>query len=202
MNNAALIVFLRAPEQGRVKTRLAAKVGDARALQVYETLLLHTLRQAEPLRCSKAAWYADGIPSNDLSAPYGFIAHAQLGDDLGARMELAFRTAFEAGHAPVVIVGTDCPSVSEDLLREAFTSLEDHDAVIGPARDGGYWLLGMRRMTAEVFNGKKWSSDSVRRDTIADLERLGLSFALLPELIDVDTEQDLKDVAGALKELS
>lgn len=198
MKNAALIVFLRSPELGRVKTRLAATVGDARALQVYKALLHHSLEQASSLSCSKAAWYADGIPSPDISKPYGFTAHTQQGDDLGDRMEHAFLTAFEAGHGPVVIVGTDCPGISEQLLRDAFVALDQHDAVIGPARDGGYWLLGLKRMTPAVFTGKTWSSDSVRSDTIADLDRLGLSYTLLPELIDVDTEQDLKDVAGIL----
>ena len=191
MNRDLLIVFLRAPERGRVKTRLAATVGEDRALAVYEQLLAHTLREAAPLPCMKEAWYADAVPDKDPSADHGFMAHVQQGTDLGARMAHAFERAFASGDMRAVIIGTDCPGINSGLLREAFEALAEHDAVIGPARDGGYYLLGLRSMVDELFANKAWSSDSVLKDSLADLQRRGASYRLLPELIDVDTEADL-----------
>lgn len=195
MKDGTLITFLRAPVAGRVKTRLAATVGDARALDIYRRLLMHTLKTCAFLECEKEAWYADAVPEEELAEVFGFTALTQQGEDLGERMAHAIGSAFQHGRSPVVIIGTDCPGISEKLLHDAFSALKQNDAVIGPARDGGYWLLGMNRMIPDLFKGKKWSSSSVRADTIADLERLGLSFALLPELIDVDNEQDLNDTA-------
>lgn len=198
MKHGTLITFLRAPVPGRVKTRLAATVGDASALDIYRRLLMHTLKACAPLDCVKEAWYADIVPIDEPAGAFGFKTYSQQGDALGARMAHAIGNAFQHGRSPVVIIGTDCPGISEELLRDAFNALEWNDVVIGPARDGGYWLLGLNRMIPELFMEKKWSSGSVRADTIADLERLGMSFALLPELIDVDTEQDLNDTAHLL----
>lgn len=195
MKDGTLITFLRAPVAGRVKTRLAATVGDVRALDIYRRLLMHTLQACAFLDREKEAWYADAVPEEELAEVFGFTALKQQGEDLGERMAHAIGSAFQRGRSPVVIIGTDCPGISEELLRDAFSALEWNDVVIGPARDGGYWLLGMNRMIPDLFKGKKWSSGSVRADTIADLERLGLSYVLLPELIDVDNEQDLNDTA-------
>lgn len=191
MKKDLLIVFLRAPERGRVKTRLAATLGDDRALAIYRELLDHTLHVSAPVRCTKQAWYADGIPDIDIAADHGFAARIQQGKDLGERMAHAIANGFDDGYDRVMIIGTDCPGISTTVLEEAFAALDQQDAVIGPARDGGYYLLGMRRMIPDVFHDKVWSSDTVLRSTIADLDRLDATYSLLPELIDVDTEADL-----------
>jgi rSAM/selenodomain-associated transferase 1 len=194
MNKDLVIVFLRAPELGKVKTRLAATMGDERALVLYERLLEHTVNTVAKSNTSKQAWYADAVPLGDRCAALGFEVHAQRGVDLGERMQHAFHEAFGNGFDKVVIIGTDLPDMSTTLLADAFDRLGTHDAVLGPARDGGYYLLGLRSMEASLFRNKTWSGPSVAADTIADLELAGRSLAVLPMLIDVDTEADLKDV--------
>ena len=195
MNKDLVIVFLRAPELGKVKTRLAATIGDEEALRVYNRLLEHTMDVVANTSTSKQAWYAGAVPLVDRCAKLGFEVHEQHGEDLGERMQHAFHTAFGNGFEKVVIIGTDLPDISTTLLTDAFTRLGTHDAVLGPARDGGYYLLGLRSMEASLFRNKIWSSASVAADTITDLQRAGKSLALLPMLIDVDTEADLKDVS-------
>lgn len=194
MNKDLVIVFLRAPELGKVKTRLAATMGDEQALVLYERLLEHTVNTVANSHTSKQAWYADAVPREDRCAELGFEVHVQRGVDLGERMQHAFHEAFGNGFDKVVIIGTDLPDMSTTLLADAFDRLGTHDAVLGPARDGGYYLLGLRSMEASLFRNKTWSGPSVAADTIADLQRAGKRLALLPVLIDVDTEADLKDV--------
>ena len=188
-----LIVFLRKPELGKTKTRLAATVGEERALEVYVGLLAHTLGSTEHLPCIKQAWYTGEGSVDTMVAPYGFTTHAQTGRDLGERMLRAFASGFKNGHSPVVIIGTDCPGISAELIAEAFDSLNTNDAVIGPTRDGGYYLLGLKAPFDDVFQNTSWSTSSVARETMEDLERDHRRVNMLMELIDVDTEQDLID---------
>jgi len=117
-------------------------------------------------------------------------------DSLGARMAQAFAEAFGAGAGQVVIIGTDCPGLSAALLRQAFAQLVHHDLVVGPADDGGYYLLGMNRLRSELFANKAWSTTTVLPDTLADAARLGLRVAQLPTLHDVDSAQDLATWRG------
>lgn len=190
-----LLVFLRAPVLGKVKTRLAATLGKERALEIYTRLLQHTIEQGARLGVDRQAWYADEVPAEEPCAALGYSVHQQAGADLGERMQRAFDSGFSNGHGPIIIIGTDLPQLSEALLREAFKALETHDAVLGPANDGGYYLLGLRKPCAELFQGKNWSTDTVFKQTTEDFERLGLTWKTLPELIDIDTEADL-DTAG------
>ncbi len=194
MRDRLIIAFLRVPEPGRVKTRLAATVGDARALDIYERLLKHTMEEVQRTGLPCAIWYEGTLPERSAWIPHGFHAEQQCEGDLGERMAHAFEQAFKAGHAEVLIIGTDCPGVNAEIIGNAFEALTDHDVSLGPSRDGGYYLLAMRRMIPEVFRNKMWSTGTVARDTVTDLRSLGLSFALLPELIDVDTEADLADI--------
>lgn len=194
MNKPLLMVFLRAAVRGRVKTRLAATVGDDRALAIYTKLVAHTLKVATPLACAKQAWYSDGIPTHEPAAALGFELREQVGDDLGARMQYAFEEGFYEGYGPIIIIGTDLPQLSTALLEEAFTALKDHDAVLGPANDGGYYLLGLNASLDALFYHKAWSTPSVMAATVADLHMHKRSCHLLPELVDVDTEEDLRHV--------
>lgn len=193
MSKPLLIVFLRKPELGKVKTRLAATVGDEKALAIYCELLEHTLGSTTGLQCTKQAWYAGEGAVEDQVGPCGFLICAQVGNDLGERMLKAFTEGFEHGYGPVMIIGTDCPGITSVILKDALASMEQHDAVLGPARDGGYYLLGLKAPLEAVFQNKEWSTSSVAKDTLEDLELHGRSVHLLPELIDVDTEQDLRD---------
>lgn len=194
MSNPLLLVFLRAPVLGKVKTRLAATLGKKRALEIYSLLLKHTIEQGAQLGVDRQAWYADELPAEEPCAALGYSVHQQAGADLGERMQRAFDGGFASGHSPIIIIGTDLPQLSEALLREALKALETHDAVIGPANDGGYYLLGLRKPCPEIFQGKSWSTDSVFKQTTADLKRLCRTWKTLPELIDIDTEEDLNKV--------
>lgn len=194
MTKPLLMVFLRAPVKGRVKTRLAATLGEDRALEVYLRLMHHTLREAADLRCAKQAWYADEVPDPDPCAAHGFTCHVQAGDDLGHRMRNAFAAGFASGYGPVVIIGTDLPGLSSELLQAAFDAMRDHDAVIGPTHDGGYYLLGLHEPLDALFRDKLWSTSTVFAQTRLDLALNGKTCGLLPTLADVDTEADLNAV--------
>ena len=105
-------------------------------------------------------------------------------------MKNAFKELFDMGYEKVAIIGSDCFELTAAIIREAFALLKNKDAVIGPAKDGGYYLLGMKKMIEPVFENKQWSTDSVFRETINDLTENNFSFACLPVLTDVDTEED------------
>jgi uncharacterized protein len=119
-----------------------------------------------------------------------FEKKLQSTGELGERMEAAFAAAFEAGAERALIIGSDCPDLSPAILDMAFAALHHHDFVVGPVPDGGYYLLGMRRFQADVFRGIAWSTETVRSTTLAIIQSLEKSVFLLPELRDVDTEED------------
>jgi hypothetical protein len=194
MNRALLLVLLRPPVLGRVKTRLAKGIGEEQALAVYQRLMSHTLDVAAPLPCAKAAWWSEEPLLPDPAAALGFAVRIQANGDLGERMAQAFAEGFSKGHTPVLIIGTDCPGISTALLTQAIDALNEHDAVLGPANDGGYYLLGLREPLPALFTNKQWSTSSVLAATVAELEHHGLRCYLLPELVDVDTLEDLQKV--------
>ncbi len=187
-----LLVFARHPALGLVKTRLAHTLGPAEALRIYRELLARTHAAAQGLVAHKTLWLAGEAPStgSEFAGWAGFAQRPQVTGDLGARLHHAFATAFAAGATAAVVVGTDCPELSEALLRAAFRQLATHEVVVGPAADGGYYLLGTQALVPAFFSNKPWSTDAVLAHTLADAERLGLRVAHLPTLSDVDTAQD------------
>lgn len=190
-NKRLLIVFAKNPLPGKVKTRLASTIGDSSALEIYKTLLYHTLKISTPLENDKVVYYADFIPSNDLWKTSGYIQQLQTGDDLGQKMMNAFRRSFYDGYHSVIIIGSDCPEITADILIKGFDELDKKDVVIGPAQDGGYYLLGMKKLYEELFFNKTWSSKNLLEETFKSINDLNLSFSLLQELRDIDTEEDL-----------
>jgi len=187
-----LLIFARHPELGRVKTRLAAGIGQAAALAVYEELLQHTYEATSSVTAYKTVWLAEAATAT--TAPERWPDYEQLlqvPGDLGMKMQAAFSYAFARGAQSVIIVGTDCPGLTSALLTHAYVALTTHDVVIGPAEDGGYYLLGMNALYEDLFVGKSWSTDSVLAHTLADADRLGLRLAQLPTLRDVDDAADL-----------
>jgi rSAM/selenodomain-associated transferase 1 len=188
-----LIIFYRNPLLGKVKTRLAASVGHQRALDIYRKLSMHTRTVAENLPLDKIVFYSDTIDLMDMWPNATFLKAFQEGDDLGEKMKNAFVAGFETGYTSICIIGTDCFQLTPEIISEAFEVLQSTDAVLGPASDGGYYLLGMNKPYIELFQNKNWSSESVLRDTIRDLESMNLSHVTLQELADVDTEDDLPD---------
>ncbi len=184
-----LLIFIKNPEPGKVKTRLAKSVGDAKALQIYQSLLRHTRQTALAVDARRHLAYSNFIDTADKWSPTHFQKSVQQGDDLGARMLHGFTEAFQTG-GPVVIIGSDCPGLEPPLLNQAFALLEKRDFVIGPALDGGYYLLGMRHLHPFVFTDMVWSTDQVRQTTIDRIESRQLTYSLLPALSDVDHLED------------
>ena len=190
MNNKALIIFVRKPELGKVKTRLAATLGNEKALAVYVELIQHTRAIAVPANADKFIFYADSIEENDIWDEPGFTKKLQANDDLGGKMKDAFALLFKQGYEHVVIIGSDCFELSTVIIDEAFNMLKQKEVVIGPADDGGYYLLGMKTLLPFIFENKHWSTEHVFQQTISDLQKENTSFAELITLTDVDTEED------------
>ncbi|MFB6259060.1 MAG: TIGR04282 family arsenosugar biosynthesis glycosyltransferase [Flavobacteriales bacterium] len=193
-----LMIFARNPEKGKVKTRLAKSIGEENALKVYLELMEHTARTVRPLDMDKVVHYTDSLTGNDpLNRSYLYKALQSEGG-LGDRMATAFRDAFSKGYERVVIIGTDCYELTTDLLRQAFQALRnDQDVVLGPAADGGYYLLGMTQFIERLFRDKPWGTSDVLLDSLVDLRELEFQYHLLPTLTDVDEESDL----GSLRDL-
>ncbi len=194
----ALLIFVKYPEPGRVKTRLAAGIGDGPAADAYRRMAEHTLREA--LALEDAALYVFYDPPEredevaEWLAPLGgrFALAAQMDGDLGARMSAAFRRIFSRNTTQkVVVVGTDCPELDAQRIREAFAALDASPVVVGPAADGGYYLLGMRRFFPTLFEGIPWSTGGVLAETCRKAREQGVDVNLLGELRDVDTPEDL-----------
>lgn len=188
-----LIIFYRNPKIGKVKTRLAATVGNERALAVFRELCLHTKAITENLPFDKIVFYTDSVDLMDMWPNATYLKALQHGEELGEKMSSAFLGGFESGYNAICVIGTDCYELTEKIILHAFDALRSADVVIGPARDGGYYLLGMTRPLPELFQNKQWSTETVLRDTIHDFESLQLRYVKLQELNDVDTEDDLPD---------
>ncbi len=186
-----LIIFYRNPELGKVKSRLAVTIGEERALAIYLLMSAHARTTALAIPADKVVYYSRFIDSEDNWLNDDFQKRLQHGDDLGEKMKNAFDESLKSGYESVCIIGTDCLELTKDILKDAFESLKHQDAVIGPAADGGYYLLGMNRMIPELFGNKKWSTSTVCEDTIEDLKLLQRSYHLLAVLHDVDSESDL-----------
>lgn len=196
MPKQKLIIFSKNPVSGKVKTRLAATVGNANALKVYHKLLEHTARITGALNIPKVVYYSHEVEQRDAFAPVDFEKKVQQGNDLGERMRKAFSAELSAADE-ILIIGSDCYELQTHHLKHAFSLLRENDAVIGPAKDGGYYLLGMKKVLSEIFQNKDWGKSEVFEDTMQDFKELQLNIAVLPELNDVDREEDL----GSLREV-
>lgn len=190
MKKEALLIFVKNVQSGQVKTRLAATVGNEKALSVYKQLLSHTVSITQNLPVDKIVFYSDFI-EDDIWENNFYKKQIQEGNTLGMKMENAFKSSFTAGYEKLLIIGTDCPGINESILKNAFTQLNHFDILIGPATDGGYYLLGMKKAHPFLFKNIKWSTDVVLQQTVDLCNRNQLSYFLLPELSDIDEEKDL-----------
>jgi len=184
-----LLIFTKNPEKGKVKTRLAATVGDDRALLIYKSLLAHTRGVAKSISAKRLLFYSETIAKDDAWASTDFEKHLQHSGDLGERISAAFETGFQEG-GPVLIIGSDCPQLSASIVNDAFAALKKHDFVLGPAMDGGYYLLGMQAFSPSLFQDIAWSTAEVAQETRKKIEILGASCHELPILSDIDYEED------------
>lgn len=193
MNNH-LIVFIKNPQEGKVKTRIAQTLGDKAALDIYLRLLDIVHDVVFKTDVERHLFYSDFPDHDDLWSHTRFHKYVQTGADLGERMKSAFQTVFDRvpGHESkkLVIIGSDCPYLSSTLIGDAFISLDDADFVVGPTFDGGYYLLGMNLFTPSVFDGIHWSTEHVFEQTLDKIKSQGSTYRLLPTLHDIDTESD------------
>ena len=185
-----LLIFTRNPELGKVKTRLAKTVGNETALSIYTFLLHKTKDIAAKVTSDKAIYYSVRIRENDLWDPAIFQKNLQIGSDLGSRMLHAFKNGFTAGYKKVLIIGSDLYDLTPEIIEKAFSELADNDLVVGPAEDGGYYLLGMKSLHPKIFKNKDWGTANVREKTLEDLK--DKKVLLLQELNDVDIFEDIE----------
>jgi len=198
MSKNLIIVFTRNPELGKVKTRLAKTIGNQSALNIYNYLLNHTEQTIRNIHCDKAVFYSVKIRVNDIWNSNIYQKLQQKGKDLGSRMSIAFKYAFENNYKKVIIIGSDLFDLKPKHISTALNMLDKHDVVIGPAQDGGYYLLGMKKKHSNIFENKAWGTSTVLKDTLKDLQHLDVFH--LEELNDIDTFEDIKD-NQTLKEL-
>jgi hypothetical protein len=190
-----VLLFIKAPFKGRVKSRLAAAVGDEAALELYKNFALDVIdascTSGYPFRI---CFYPPDAEEAIAAWLVGHPAAPQFGNDLGERMELAFKQIFSEGFTSAILVGSDIPGIAPAVFHEALESLKKSDAVIGPSADGGYYLIGFNRSSflTRVFRGISWSTETVFRDTMDILQGSSLRVHLVSRLKDVDTLADLK----------
>ncbi|MDD5149072.1 MAG: TIGR04282 family arsenosugar biosynthesis glycosyltransferase [Flavobacterium sp.] len=190
MKTNALIIFTRNPQLGKVKTRLAKTIGNEKALEIYKDLLLHTMNETQNLDCDKFVFYDENIETNDLWSVNFYEKKVQFGSHLGAKMQNAFQKLFDLGYQNCIIIGSDLFDLKSNHINEAFNKLESNDVIIGPAEDGGYYLLGLKKVIPSIFKNKNWGTSTVLPDTLKDLENYKIEF--LETLNDIDTFEDLE----------
>lgn len=191
MKENALIIFIKNLIPGQVKTRIAATLGNDVAMEIYQQLLKNLNNKIQSLKVEKIVFYSEFI-EEDIWNPTIFQKEIQQGNDLGERMENGFKASLAAGYKKAIIIGSDCPGMDENILNDSFEKLTGFDIVIGPATDGGYYLLGMKKNHPYLFQNIEWSTDKVLQQTIDLCNRNHLSYYLLPELSDIDEEKDLR----------
>lgn len=189
-----LIVFVKNKELGKVKTRLAKTIGDEKALFIYKALLHHTCSVASKVKAIRKVYYTNFIDSNDEFEGDLFEKRIQSEGDLGGKMYTAFRDSFGEQANKVVLIGSDCYEITSDVIEDAFSALDNHDFVLGPANDGGYYLVGMNALNKSIFENMTWSTENVLLDTIIQIKALQKEYFLLPTLTDVDEEKDLGEL--------
>lgn len=186
-----LIIFVKNPIPGTVKTRIARTVGEERATDVYRYLLRYTQEIAQQLTCHRVVYYGDFVNPDD--GWNGYDKQLQSDGNLGQRMLSAFQEQFGRGADRVIIIGSDCLTITADHIEQAFAVLSKADVVIGPATDGGYYLLGMKQLHSFLFENMPWSQPELRQLTELALLQNGLTFERLEELTDIDEWEDYEN---------
>jgi len=197
----AIIIFIKNPQLGKVKTRLAATVGNERALEIYHLLMQHTKAITKPLvNVNKYLFYSDFVDENDIWENTEYHKSIQFtGQDLGLKMADAFLETYRQKHAKALIIGSDCLELNQEIITDAYRQLSNHEVVIGPAYDGGYYSIGFnfeligevsQDVLKQLFWNKEWSHERVGQEAIEACKSMDLSYFLLPTLTDVDEEKD------------
>lgn len=198
MKNKKIVVFVKNAVPGKVKTRLAKTIGDKEALDVYLRLLEITKREVLKVEANKEVWYAWDIGKDDIWEEEIFSKKIQIDGDLGEKMKHAFEDSFINGCNKVVLIGSDCPTLTSKIMEEAFAKLDDNDVVFGPSEDGGYYLIGMSSYKPEVLEGIDWSTERVMEQTELRAQENAIKLAKLKVLNDIDNEHDWNEYLANL----
>lgn len=197
MKNNLVIVFVKNILLGKVKTRLAKSIGDWGAFEVYKYLVEITERETGKIQnADLRIYFSDIVIDSKWNGHEKFV---QEGESLGQRMRNAFEKGFEDGYENIVGIGSDLPDLNEKIISEGLKALDQHQTVFGPAKDGGYYLLGMNEIYPLIFENKPWSQPDLLKRTLEELKAENISTALLTELNDIDTLEDLKNSSIANK---
>lgn len=191
MSNSLLMIFVKNLIPGMVKTRLAEDIGIDGALDVYMELVHHTHKVTKKLDVDKSVYYSEYVEIEDIWDTGDYHLTSQKGNTLGQKMSTAFDEAFDS-YQKVIIIGSDCYELSGNIINTAFEMLEENDLVVGPATDGGFYLLGMKEYLPQLFENKEYSTENVLKELLDEAEELELEVFKLPALNDVDTLADLK----------
>lgn len=197
-NRNRIIIFVKEPEQAEVKTRLASEIGGELAVKIYKSFVLDTLSTLKTLDTPITICFYPPEAAERIAKWLGpeYEYRPQSGRDLGQRMKNAFRQAFDEGADRIVLIGSDIPDIPKGFVTQAFDALDARDAVIGPATDGGYYLIAFKKETfrPEAFENIQWSTPAVFDQTIHELNRQKLETQTLPQWHDIDTVSDLSDL--------
>lgn len=190
VDNRALAIFIKNPIIGRAKTRIAKDSSDEKALDIYKKLLNITQEITTKVECHRYVFYDQFIDEEDNWDLNNFDKKLQAGKDLGDKMFAAFQLLNKEQKNKCLLIGSDCPYISPSLLETAFNHLDDHDFVIGPTFDGGYYLIGMKEASSVAFSNIRWSQETVLEHTIERIQSIGGTFKLLKKLNDIDHLED------------
>ena len=197
LKNTALVIFIRFPRPGKVKSRLALSLGAEKATNFYRLCAEYVFRESAKVsgEVRRYVFYSDRNDKDEIKQWAGpqFYFSPQAEGSLGIRIEHAFRYVFNEGAREAIILASDVPDISAEIINDAISALGYYDIVVGPAHDGGYYLLGMKRLHQELFRGISWSTEKVFKQTLSLTEKLGLTTYCLPSLRDIDTEADLRE---------
>ena len=188
MKKNLLIIFVKNSILGKVKTRLAKTIGDVAAFKVYSKLVAITENATSTSTADKHIYFSDVIIPSKWKNDKKFV---QQGEDLGIRMQNAFQNGFDLGYENILLIGSDLPDISKEIIESGFDSLQQNDVVFGPAEDGGYYLVGMSEMNTCIFQNKPWSQSELLAITLSQLKEDQKSIGITKTLNDIDTFEDL-----------
>ena len=195
MEDQCLVMFIKFPEQGQVKSRLAKDLGEEKSAELYRCFIEDLLARFSKRDYRFQIAFYPAVKECEIKEMFGndFLYIPQSGEDLGERMKNAFSRCFSGGPRSVVIIGSDVPDLPAWIVEEAFFSLGDHDAIIGPSVDGGYYLIGFRKETFNpaIFTGPKWGNEDVFQQTMTILQEGGALVYTLPVWQDIDRPEDI-----------
>ena len=192
MSKDVVAVFVKNLIPGTVKTRLAKDLGMDLAMEVYKELVGITAQATDFVKVDKCVYYSEYVELEDQFDDEKYNKHIKEGKELGQRLQNAFYDAFEAGYDKMILIGSDVPDISSEIIEAGFKQLYKNDIVIGPSEDGGFYLIGMKIAHENLLSHQNYGHDEVLENLLEEVESRDLSVARLKELIDIDTQEDMK----------